>query len=131
MLIYFHYVHVHNHGVTRTFIQLQKINMHNSVMFAINLLGCKCFRHLCHQIYAAISVCDIYAKISVNEIKIGTFECSFSPQSPNNVYERELRTSANYNHTNTGKTKGSSCKIGYFCKRVHNISAKITLVSCG
>ena len=42
------------------------------------------------------------------------FDCSFDFSSANNVYERYLRTTANYKHTNTGKTADSRCKICYF-----------------
>ena len=44
------------------------------VLFTVNmhvLLGLKCIRHLRSHIDPVISVSDIYAKISVYEIKIG------------------------------------------------------------
>ena len=45
------------------------------VLFIVNihvLLGGKCIRHLRSHIAPVISVSDIYAKISIYEIKIGT-----------------------------------------------------------
>ena len=45
--------------------------MHVSV-----LLGCKCVQHLRRHIDPFISVSDIYAKISVYEIKIGTLNAA-------------------------------------------------------
>ena len=52
-------------------------------------------------------------------------ECSFDFPSPNNIYERELGTTANYNHTNTSKTGDSICKICYVYKCT--LHAKIIL----
>ena len=39
----------------------------------------------------------------------------------------KLRTTANYNQSNTGKTGASSCKICCFYKCVHYITAEIIL----
>ena len=51
-------------GIRISFLRFV-VNMHV-------LLGCKCIRHLRSHIDPVISVSDIYAKISVYEIKIGT-----------------------------------------------------------
>ena len=50
----------------------------------------KCVRHLCQD--------------KCSRDQNWHFECSFDFPSPINVYELELRTTANYNHPNTGKT---------------------------
>ena len=59
------------------------------VLFTVNmhvLLGWKWIWHLRSHIDPVISVSDIYAKVSVYEIKIH-FECSFDFPSANNGYE--------------------------------------------
>ena len=71
----------------------------------------KCNRHLC--------------QISVFEIKISTFECSFDFPSANNGYELLLATITQI----LKKLVITAVKYVIFYKRVHYISAKIILVS--
>ena len=75
------------------------VNMHA-------LLGWKCIRHLRSHIDPVIIMSDIYAKISVYEIKIDTLNAPL-------IF---------------GKNGAISCKICHFYKCVYYISAKIILV---
>ena len=60
--------------------------------------------------------------MSVYEIKIGTLN------APLIFHQRKMfMNTANYNHTNTGKTGDISCKLCYFYKCMNYISAKTSL----
>ena len=90
----------------------------------------KCFQHLCRYIYPIMSVYDIYAKISVYEIEICTLN------APLIFHQRIMFMNESWGQLLTTiiqilviKTGDSSCKICYFYKCVHYVSAKIVLVS--
>ena len=98
--------------------------MHNSVMFAIYLFGCMWFRHLCRHIHTVISVYDIYAKISVYEIKIGTLN------APLIFHHQIMFTNESWGQLLTTITQILVRLVIVAIKYViHYIYAKITLVS--